>query len=512
MLEEIKKDVTTVAKGVGISFFGSTAGRFLWFLTQVIIARLLGAEIFGLFILGLVALKMSALIAKLGLHTGAMRFVSIYRKDSPEKVKGTLISALSISFFNGLLVCAILYFTADFVATKIFNKPELNEIIKMLAFCVPFLSSMMIVAISSQGFHTTKYKVYIQDLIQPGVNIILVVLIVSINRNIMGVIYAFILSHIVALILGIYIITTRCFPEFGKKGIKPSYNVKELVFYSTPLLVTGFLLFLLSWTDIIMLGIMNSSSSVGIYRAASQISLFMVLVLQASNSIYAPVAAELFIRNEKARLEAIFKTTTRWVFFITFPVSIVIVLSSREIMSIFGPEFINTGSIVLIILTGAQLINCITGGVGYTLMMTGRQKLELLNSLVLVMLNIFLNYLLIPKYGGIGAAIATGISFTAINFLRLAEVYKFYKIHPYNLRYLRILTAGLFAAVLILLIKQSFHFESDFMSLILNSIITGNIFIIFILFGTLSEEDRYVFDSFKKKIGIHLNFKRSLKG
>jgi O-antigen/teichoic acid export membrane protein len=69
MLEENKRDIEKLAKGAGTTLIGSVIGRGTWFLCQVIIARLYGAEIFGMYALGLTVLKISEIFARFGLHT-----------------------------------------------------------------------------------------------------------------------------------------------------------------------------------------------------------------------------------------------------------------------------------------------------------------------------------------------------------------------------------------------------------------------------------------------------------
>lgn len=172
-----------------------------------------------------------------------------------------------------------------------------------------------------------------------------------------------------------------------------------------------------------MLGVMKTTKEVGIYRAASQIPIFLTLVLMASNSIYAPAIAELHHLDQRERLGKIFKTTTRWVFLLTLPISLIIIFSAREILAVFGSAYIEAGVPVIIVLVISQFINCATGGVGYTLIMTGKQHVEMLNDLATVIINIALNYFLIQKYGSYGAAVGTGIALGSVNLIRLVEVY-----------------------------------------------------------------------------------------
>ncbi|KXK28278.1 MAG: hypothetical protein UZ01_02763 [Candidatus Brocadia sinica] len=496
--DDSAKDVKKVAKGAGISFIGSVTGRCLWLLCQVIVARYFNAEVFGLYTLGLMVLKIAELIARFGLHAGAMRFVSIYRKDAPGKVKGIFISASLISFVNGLLLAGIVYFFADFISGTIFHKPTLTEIIKSFTPCIPFMATMMVVAVASQGFHTTKYAVYIKDIIQPSVNIICIIPFILLGFGISGVISAFIISHAVALLAGFFFITGQ-FSRIKERTVKPVYETWRLLRYSAPLLFNGFLIFLISWTATIMLGYMKTSADVGIYRAASQIPIIFSLILTASNSIYAPAVAEMHHHGHMERLEKIFKMTTRWVFLVTLPVTVILIFSAREVMSLFGSHYVETGALVLIVLAIAQFINAVTGGVAFTLSMTGKQNIEMLNSFAMVVMNIILNYFLIPEYGSLGAAIATGISIGAINLIRLLEVYILYKVHPYNLGYIQGVASGVIAVASLYFLGGHLQNYSHAIRLIANSLVVCIIFVIPFIIRGLRDEDRFVFDAVAKK-------------
>jgi O-antigen/teichoic acid export membrane protein len=502
--ENLAKDLKKVVKGAGITLGGSITGRVLWFLCQIIIARSFGAEIFGLYILGLGVLKLTGLFARFGLHIGAMRFVSIYREDEPAKVKGILISASLITFINGIFVGGAIFISSSFISEFIFQKPELVDVIKIFAQCVPFMATMMVVASASRGFHTTKYYVYIKDIIQPTVNIGFVILFILLDLGILGIIYAFIISYITALFVGFHFIA-RQFQEIKEKSIKSIFEHKMLLIYSVPLLFSGILTFLISWTDIIMLGFMKTSIDVGIYRSASQIAMFLTLFLTASNSIYAPAIAEMYYKDQMNRLEKIFKTTTRWIFLLILPPTLVITFSASEVMSIFGHEFIAIGGPVLIILTIAKFISCSAGGVGFTLNMTGKQNVEMLNSFILVISNIALNYYLIPRYGSLGAAMATGFSLSIINLVRLLEVYIMYKIHPYNLGFIKGVISGVVAIIFLLISGEYVPDISNLVRLALNTLAVSIIFITFFIVVGINDEDKFIFYTLAGKIGMHFS-------
>jgi len=58
------------------------------------------------------------------------------------------------------------------------------------------------------------------------------------------------------------------------------------------------------------------------------------------------------------------------------------------------------------------------------------------NSIFMFLLNIILNYFLIPVYGITGASLASGITIIVFNLTTLFQVYFILKIHPYNYKFL----------------------------------------------------------------------------
>jgi O-antigen/teichoic acid export membrane protein len=69
--------------------------------------------------------------------------------------------------------------------------------------------------------------------------------------------------------------------------------------------------------------------------------------------------------------------------------------------------------------------------------MSGKQRLEVVNTITMVGLNFLLNLLLIPRFGIHGAAVATGISIASVNLLKLLQVYFLFGLQPYTSRYFR---------------------------------------------------------------------------
>jgi O-antigen/teichoic acid export membrane protein len=113
---------------------------------------------------------------------------------------------------------------------------------------------------------------------------------------------------------------------------------------------------------------------------------------------------------------------------------------SEEILSLWGTAFVG-GSTALKVLAASQLIFIISNLFAFTLLMCGRQYLELGNVAFVAFVNIAANLIMIPRYGVTGAALSMLLSQALGFFLRLAEVRNVLSLRLYTLTYLKPLAA-----------------------------------------------------------------------
>ncbi len=137
----------------------------------------------------------------------------------------------------------------------------------------------------------------------------------------------------------------------------------------------------------------------------------------------------------------LFQTSTRWSLTATVPIFLVLIVSGGDILRIFDVRFAS-GAIPLLALAIGQLVTAGTGSCGQILAMSGHQYLKLFGDLAMAVGNVVLNLILIPRWGIMGAAVATAISVAAVHVVRLIQVYVVLKLTPYSVRYLKVIIAG----------------------------------------------------------------------
>ena len=496
---QTKRNLTTIIKGARIDLIGRIFNAGIRYVYVLLLARFLGADQLGIFFLGIVVIEFFAVFSRLGLDTGVLKYTPIsFGQKNKAKIKGVINHSLLFVVINSVLFGIILIILAEFLANNIFHKSDLKNVLLLLSVSLPFSAMMLILLSATQGFHTMRYRVYAENITNPLLNIFLILLFFLFGWKLKGVTSAYVISFVVCAFLS-FIFLKRLFPEISDNKIKLIYETRKLFKFSTPLLFVNFLNLIMMWTDILMLGYFKTAADVGIYNIAVKTAFFISFVIMSFTSIFAPRISELYANKKIDELEILYKTVTRWIFLFSIPIFLIIVLLSKNILFIFGDQFV-AGYISLTILAFAHLINASVGSVKYILMISENEKLVMYNTVGISILNILLNIILIPKYAINGAAMATAASIILINLIMLLQVYKLLGIHPYNLKYLKPLISGMIVAAIGLIFKNQLQISNPILVLFIGALLFSAVYFVIVRLLGFDEQDRLVLQTLKLRI------------
>ncbi|MEM4337022.1 MAG: polysaccharide biosynthesis C-terminal domain-containing protein, partial [Candidatus Woesearchaeota archaeon] len=212
---------------------------------------------------------------------------------------------------------------------------------------------------------------------------------------------------------------------------------KQIFNFSWPIMLSSVLYLLLHRIDIFFIGHFLDSSIVGKYSVSSDLSNVLGILNAIIIPIFFPVISKLVSGDKIKEAGTIFRKTTKFLTIFTLPLLLVFLLFNNEIIFyIFGKEYAGSG-IFLAILSFASFFACISGPIGMLLKAMNYPKLVLLNSIVALLINLVLNYLLITKFGAVGVAIATLVSIFTQNYLGILELWLIKKIKPYDFNLIR---------------------------------------------------------------------------
>lgn len=486
-----------VARGAGISSFGQGMGRFLNYGTQIALARMYGPASLGFYVLGITVVQVASVFAQFGMNQGVVRYVAHYQAQRDvARVRGTILMALWITFALSLALAALIFFGADFLAAKVFNKPPLLEsVIRAFSVSLPFLTLMSMALWATQGFQTVKYDAYVQQIQRPLLNLVLVLIFYSLGAQVLGAVAAYILSMVAGAVFALYYLK-RISPKLLDRDTPPEFEPRALLGVSAPMVVANFTQYMNSWIVVAVLGVLATAESVGIFNAAARTAALSALVL-AAFKIFTPMVSNLYGRGELEDLGNLYRDVSRWAFTGSLAFFLVTALLARDLMTIFGPEFVS-GWAVMVVIAAGQLFNSSTGPGRGTLAMTGHQRIVMFVTLGSAAASFALGVMLIPHYGSMGAGVATATGLILSNTVVLFFIRRLLGLWPYGREYLKPLTAGLLAAAVAHAVKLVLPLPTGILTILVVGTLFLACFVALVLALGLSPGDRQFLAALRK--------------
>ena len=400
----------------GFSFLFRMFAMVFSFISMWFITNFYGEADYGTYALALTVLQILAMVFALGVPNAFVSFAG--RIDNVEKLKGLLLKSGAIVLISSLFPILCFSFGAQFFSETVFQKPSLLNYFLVVSFSIPFMIFHEIICyyfISVKKFIAYGLFFYIF----PSVSFALF-LVAFYYYNLTGFftflayVSSIILTVLIALVVLFYKKTKITFPEIRSK---------EILKKSFPMMVSGIFLILLNWTDILMLGRIESESQIGIYNTAFKLGYLTLFFVLSMNVIIMPKVAALFHQNNFSEMKKVINRSTQLVIVFTIPLAIGIIFFSENILRLFGEGFI-AGKTTLILITLGALFNAMTGNVDQILNMTNHQKGVRNIFFFGFLMNVALNLGLIPSYGIEGAALASLITNVVVNIVFVIVIKK----------------------------------------------------------------------------------------
>lgn len=379
-------------------------------LLVIFISRRLGAEGLGEYAAIITFTFFFETFAKLGLHHLITRDIAI------DKSKGDayLTSSILIGIGSSFLALLILYLVLEEM-----NYPSpISLAIKAMSFSLVF--SVLINHFQSffQGLQRMELNALITTVEALG-RVVLGILVIYSGYGILGLIWAIVATRVLMCILGICLLI--------RLGIRPSWNIDWLVCLKLLQQTMTFLLISLVTTtywklDVVMLSKMKGMADVGLYNAAYRLIDILKGLSYCYIAAFFPVVASAYSVSKDS-----FKRTSilsvRYLFILIFPVCIGIsILAGNIIGLIYGEGFSKSAS-ALQVLIWTICFFPIALVFARALVASQNQKFDLLCNILAMVVNIILNYSLIPRFSFLGAAIATLVSicfFVSIQYISVS--------------------------------------------------------------------------------------------
>lgn len=388
------KRITKNTTALYISQF--VAAIFAFFLS-ILIARFLGASVFGEYSLSMAIAALIAILADLGYNTLLIKDVARDKSQANKYVVNIIFirSILNIILFLTIVILINLIDYPNYLKNVIYL---FSAYVLLCSFAKVFQS--LYIAYEEMQYYSLA--IIITELIGFALSILILLL----GFGLIELGFVLIVKGIFDIVLSFII----CEWKFVKIKLDLDYTFwNRTIKIALSLSVASIFSLLYVRIDTLMLSAMKGNSVVGWYNAAYNLILGLTPIALLFMSALLPIMSVSFITS-KNTLKIIFEKAFRYLFIIGLPISVgIFMISDKIILLLYDQQYTNS-IIALRILAWDVIIIFLIQCISYLLISIDKQKKIVIFFGVTVILNIILNLILIPNFSYVGSGVATIIS------------------------------------------------------------------------------------------------------
>jgi O-antigen/teichoic acid export membrane protein len=342
-----------------------------------------------------------------GIHQGLIRYGAI--TDSQKEKKELFLFSFKKGLVYSLFLMLIVVLLVPFIAI---NLKEASIYIYILSFQLIGLFVFEMLRIYTRLIHLNRLYAQITNV--KTISLVILSLLLTINFNSIG--YAISLAAVPFLVALVYLKKLKLLQLFN--SYKPIIDFKSFFLYGFYTSISGVLSQLLYAVDIILLGnILIDESAVALYKI-SNIFPFSLLILPLifMNTDFVKIANK--STTDKNYVKIYYLNYLKLFLLIGLGVFFTFYFFSDKLLSFFGKEYEDSSlmTIFSIGVIGALLLRIPLGNI---LSAVGMVKINAINSLIILLLNLIFSYIFIQDRGTQGAAIVTACLMWFSGFLSL---------------------------------------------------------------------------------------------
>lgn len=450
-----------------ISYIGVVIG----FVTSALIMpRILATDQLGLLKLITAVTGVFASVFSFGIAQLFFRSYPIFSKD-PDKLSKLFYLAIKIALLGALIALPVYIFTFEDL---------LNYDIEIEGFekTETFLYAVFIVIVvrllyqSLFGYVRMLNQVVIDAIIQniflKGGVLILILLFYFEFISYSNLVYVNLALYLfLPLIILLYLVRNKSLPKIKKKVRFTKHEIKEFVSLSMFGMLTTVGGSLYIYMDTLMVSYYLGEEELGVYGTMFLFGVIVVVPARSLKSISVSVLAKAFGEDRLDEIATIYKKSS-----ITLLIVGGYIFAGVwcNLYSVYGylPEAFSNSAMIVFFIGLAQVIDMLTGVNNEIIASSKYYKLNTLFMIGAITTGFIANIIFIPIYGITGGALATFISITLINIIRLIAVWKLFRIQPFTIHTSKVI-------VLLILLITGISLLPNLDSYLLNLIYKGGL-------------------------------------
>jgi|GEM_PF-2098988 O-antigen/teichoic acid export membrane protein len=395
----------------------------LLFAIQPALSNTLELAQYGLYSYIISLVTVLPFFATWGTQRYCLKEFSLFTKSTfdKDKIKQKTNGIYSVIVINTVLITIFLIFYLPQELPKDIHV-ENTTLIIALAIFITFSRAIAMVSTSvSKGLHKVLFSELVLSIIRPLLFLasLGVVYLLGAKMSVETALFYFGVSFFVIFIISSLRNVSQVGPVIGV-GIN---NIRKIYSASFYFFLVGVGLPLLSNINNIQLGSLGTSEQVALFSASSKVVTIILLGLVSANLLIAPKLSPLYYSGNIGGMRLLIRNNNRIVLLLTIPPVLLVLFFAEQILGIFGQDYISAAPFLRILVIG-HAVSVLCGPVLLTATMTGYQKTASIVIISVCLISWSLCFILIPKYGAMGAVYSAVFGNICLNLVLAIILYR----------------------------------------------------------------------------------------
>jgi O-antigen/teichoic acid export membrane protein len=383
---------------------------FVGLLTSVVLARALGAEGRGQLAVIMLLPVMLSIFLNLGVSSANVFYISSKRVSSTVALRTSIFLTLFLSLLGVSISVPLLLFKSD---TLFPGAPLWILLFGMALFPIQLLDGFFVSIINGQQ----RFKEYAAiSLLSPFLYLAaLSVFVWMLDSGVIGAVASQLVVSLVSMTV-LFFFFRKFFGQRCSKGEIVHYS-KRCFNYGGRAHLSNIMAFVNYRADLFILNLFLSSANLGIYAISVALAESLWLLSKGISTVLLPKLSEL--HNAEGKRKMLTPFIARWVFLLTFVAAVVAAIIIPYAINLFyGAEFMPGVQTFRILLIGIVL-GSFSRVLANDIAARDLPQYNFYASIAVVSVNVTMNFILIPKWGIIGAATATSFAYGFNSILKI---------------------------------------------------------------------------------------------
>ena len=426
----------------------------------IFIANLLNPDQYGLYAIILTAPNLLIIFRDWGVNSAMVRCTAQYKvEDRACEVRNIFVSGITFEVAAGLILSLISLLLSNFLATNMFNRPEIGPLIQIAS--ITILAGGLINVASSAFIGIERMELNsIMLICQAIIKTLLVIALVILGLGTSGAVIGFTLSAVITGLIGIILVWTlyRNLPKPTTVKLEMKAYMREMLKYGIPLSLSAIIAGFLAQFYVFLLPIHYTADNItiGNYGIALNFSVLISFFATPITTMLFPAFSKLDPQKDHETLRNVFQFSVKYSALLVVPVAALIMAVSKPAISTLFVDKYQTAPLFLALLAINYLYGALGSlSAGNLIISQGKTTLSLKFALLTAAIGFPMGYILIMQFGAIGLIVSGLISGLPSSLISLAWVKKNYKVMVDWRSSAKILfSSGLASALTYLLIEQ----------------------------------------------------------